>query len=374
MKLSVFPLILVTIFFLFACNAESSYVTTGVNKEFVLKNTDQINFPLDSMTSDNIFIAQIYQNNQIEELVFYNEYNFSLYFYSTDKQKFLKKIQLNTKGPNALNYAPEAILVKNSDSIFIQTYEGVLLVNSKAEIKNKYPINRESPEIMAMVNSITSPMVVVGNHLFIRNFGPRPLAQLIKLNLKTKEYTTAQQYPEIYAMNNWFSLQKLDYFNFQPRYCFVEEQNKFVFVYPPLDSIYISNGQDFIAKIPLENPYFDHKIITPVRNEIGRASSLSTFNSGILYDTYRNVYYLITDLAVSEEKYKQAPLTMFDTPIVISVLNTDFDVISRIVLNEKLYKPNFAVVTRKGLMIQNAEQTNEDELSFSLFNLVKNED
>ena len=375
-----------TIFSLILLTILSSCSESEDRKIPIIKFVENENlvFPLDDSTVENMEHLQFFQRNDSNILAFTNEYDNSIVFYDYDSREYLNRISYDKEGANGIGHV-FAFFYVNEDSIYHFHYNLSTLfrTNTDGEVLEKHLIQvfpNPSPDSLFLAPTLfprpQSPMRIIGNEMLIPGFliaevegendKNRPVMTFFNLNSHEIRHTDC--YPSMYHNSNWggdmtwrsvkYTMSPNDELvlsfsadhNVRVRKVGEENYNEY----------YAGIGDGYDIK-PIENKVVNFKAIPP---EVIRSHYIRNLTyDGIYYDKYREVYYRIAKLPDSNIDIHKRPIRK---PIEVVVLNKDFEMLGKASLPYYKYWIIHVFVGENGLHIQ-IQSDNEDELVFTTF-------
>jgi Domain of unknown function (DUF4221) len=372
---------------------------SGCNKLFENKNTEQNfsdtviltvfkdkSFQLDSITAPTFPCLQfIPQTNQ---LLFLNNYDNSIYYYDYLTEKLSMKKSFSLEGPQGVGrisgfyqqhndslllYAyQQHYLTKVFNNTFkrIITYDNEFLDFTKNNIVYPTPFVSTIAPINVSNKDIFLTGFIMGEGKNIYEF-KRPT--LIRID-STDKLSYHLNYPDFYKKGNWDGFRFVyNCFNSEKQtICVSYAADHFIHQYSIIDkqesSFYA--GSRYIKSIRSVNK--------PIGDEDTKIvfSNLMTTNCyhGLLYDSWRKVYYRIATLAMSQDSFEhemKKPKGNFHHDITIIILNEKFKIIGETILSSKTpYSFDHVFVSQEGLCLKK-ESDDEKEIKFTIFKLEK---
>lgn len=367
------------------CACQSPKHDNGDTKyKYEIQRVADKTFVLDEETTQDFDCLQYYKKDTIDgSLFFNNSYDNSIVEYNHRTSDFVRKIKLDKEGANGVG---TSIFVRylTKDSILICNYASkiLFLVNDEGDVFWKKMINIKfnldpdslflPPNLMPRTNN---PMLKVGDEFLLsgaalreergENSQNRPV--LVWYNWKMDKIRYSDSYPPVYHKGSWGGS-----FTYRFPYYTINASGNIVMSFAADPNIRVidvekNNRQEYYAGIK------DAPEITPVSNddfkyndELDTKHFVETMNySSIHYDEYRHVYYRIVQLPMEKELKKGMDI---QKPLVLLVLDEDFQVVAQCRLKEDQYRINNCYVAPDGFHIQLFPE-NDDVLRFSTFTL-----
>lgn len=351
---------------------------------FDLFETKDLTFILDSETTQNTDCLQFIDSL----LIFGNSYDNSLVFYDFPSGNYKRKIKFAWEGGDGVGKSIFTYY-RNEDSIFVWNYtmNTLFLLNScakmqwKASIPPAVVVSKDSlflpPQIMPRTNNL---MTQLGNRLLLsgmffgeikgENSSNRPV--FVWYDLTTGKVTYSDSYPAIYHSGNWGGD-----FTYRFPYYTANASDEVVLSFAAEPDIRVSRFDSLLKSrsyyagiggeeeaIPPINNDFDPNHFNSEENIRHYVENLSY--SSIHYDKWRDVYYRIAMLPITGDVDIHAPIIR--KPLVVIVLDKDFQIICRKQLPQDDYLVNQCFVSEKGLHIQ-VQSSDDDIMRFKTFKL-----
>lgn len=378
---SIFPLFPIALFIILSsCTKNEERKIPDIR----LVEIENLVFPLDDSTVENMEHLQYFQRNDSNVLAFTNEYDNSIVFYDYNSRKYLSRVSYDKEGANGIGPV-FAFCYVNEDSIYHYHYNLSTLfrTNAKGKVLEKHVIHvlpNPSPDSLFLAPTLfprpQSPMRLIGDEMLIPGFliaevegendKNRPVMTFF--NLISHEIRHSDCYPSMYHDSNWggdmtwravkYTMSPDDELvlsfsadhNVRVRKLEEEDYNEY----------YAGVGDGYEIK-PIENKVTNFKSIPP---EVKRSHYIRNLTyDGIYYDKYRDVYYRIAKLPDSDIDIHKRPIRK---PIEVVVLDKDYKILGKASLPSYKYWISHVFVGVEGLHIQ-IQSENEDELVFKTF-------
>ena len=377
------------VIYLFIIFYFSSCVNSGTEKNLYYgkkENKCEIHRVLkkDIPIGDSISVLTNYIQYVKEDdlLLFYNQYDNSIYAFNYEQGTLNKSIQLRKEGNNGVGEI-QGFSYVNRDSIFVYNYEmfTLFLVNSSATVlwKKRLPMDEISEKGFLPAYpwlQTNCLMVYWNNKLILGGFGATESEKESSSNLpvttiyefQKDTVLLANNYPSQYQQYNWGgAFFRMPYFD-------VNKDNGTILVSFPQDhNLYVYSLYEFIQKkyyagcnqIKQINAY-DQKKGEIIDQERAYKWYLNTPSyRNIHYDPYRKLYYRLACLPANETLKKK--YTIGIRPIILIVMDEYLRYLGECVLPDNIelrYTNSF--VTKDGLNIQ-VLTDNEDLMTFYQF-------
>lgn len=383
-----------TFFFLFSCNSskDKDYKdASDVDKVRMVYKKD-FKLYLDSKTPSWSFYNQyIFEyDTKNEFIVTLNSMQNSLQFYNLNGKK-VNETFYQKEGPNGVG-SIQGFLYVNKESIFLLKENGYIIyrANNLGKVLDSYPLTDPS-----MNKYFTAPKIENGNDFFIKqNYlfipgvsgvfyekdrdGFYENAKLnIKLNLTNKEFVNIIPYPNVDKLiSNNFSRRVIT-----PNCVPNPDKNQLIYSFPADHYVYNydTNGK-LISKHLMNSKYLDEEI--KAANSLDEikdmnAEYLQYINNGyyskLYYDKYRKIYFRFVKHGLTEEfslnDFKSSKQPKNKYSVIIS--DENFDRLGEYLLDNGLGAGTF-LVTKDGILIKNLNNTDENSMLFSYFEIGKN--
>ncbi|QTO27157.1 MULTISPECIES: DUF4221 family protein [unclassified Bacteroides] len=350
----------------------------------LVEKSDKV-FRLDSETAPKPPYMQIFEDSLKKRiLTLLNPYKNAIYFYNYEDSGFIKKIIYPREGANAV-LRLSGYYIKNTDSIYIYNMPmtEVILSNSLGYVNKRISLrgnvsdwpNYYPQYLLATIN----PFIHIGDELLLtgQSFTSIPSANLHRfkfaayINMHNNKVEFHHIYPEeIYGSNsNWEGGLPTQV------YPALTPHGELVFSFPASHNLYITKcNSETYTKI-----YGGSNIATTIHSidfsdPAETPNQLITENylredmyGGILYDSYRKIYYRfllqgIPNATISSAKEEK--------PISIIMMDDKFNYLGETTIGTgKKWNWENSFVTREGLNVEylDSKDINEDYLIFKIF-------
>jgi len=334
-----------------------------------------ITFSLDTLTDYGTPCLQYFENNNKNYIAYQNERYNSIYIYNYDnkeKYKILKIQKGGAKGVGVMN----GFYVHNFDSIFIpsQTNKCLYLVDINGNIidKYKYPSKTKNDFINLKFETRNQP-IYINKKLFSPNYSDN--FQSVILDLNTQNWLQNTTRPITYQ-KGFFGSPNL----YQCYRTYNENTNHFYYSFP-IDNYIYTNTENNDAKFYAGSYLFDD--IEPMSTnpfKIAFQNSDRFFRqspsyAGIFYDKYRNLYYRLAELPVSNENIDaNDELIRGFKNYTIIILDEKLKKVGEYIMPKYTNGSGMVFISKDGLNILNFKKSNknEDRMYFDLFEVVEN--
>jgi hypothetical protein len=378
----------------------SSCKNDKANIQGKFKNTDLGNIVISTIREipidykDYYYSYQTHVINENDSIYLYRENYFtnSCSVINWTSNKVVKRYEYEEEGPNSISrFTRAALLPIGKDSMLIGTLSGKIYLaeNDSVLLTKNLEVDNIPLQIMATNSDLPQrinttafmseyPFEYMGDDFYKHNI-------LVSYNFKTNQFKKRNIfYPSKYYNKCFGNYATFTSFT-------LNNENKFVFSFPIDSNLYIYDPElDAVTDtIPNKKSKFIPEL-TPISTgskcphedeEISLKSYYpAAFYTHIRYDKYKDVYYRIGLLPVEESEDKRFNMEMTYMrfvlkPIVIMVLDSEFNVIGEKRLPPKTYNFNDIFITEEGLWISNNNPENpsfdENILSFSLIEIER---
>ncbi|MGW8123665.1 DUF4221 family protein [Roseivirga echinicomitans] len=230
------------ILFLFSFRKKNS---TDFDEKFSLTENGTNKIVLDNETGFSHYSMQIDSTIDGEFFSFINEKNNSVYIYNHENSNLVKKVKIDSQGPNGMgNLQLSSHKIISLDSILIYNlYTRILyLTNSESEVYWKenladHNVNASDPNLEP---SLSSPIIKVGDNVFfacsIDSYSTDYSSSysVMRFNLKTGERKYLYALPEVYNSGYWGAV-----FKYIPSLDFNKTNGQMVLNYPIDPRLYV---------------------------------------------------------------------------------------------------------------------------------------
>lgn len=202
---------------------------------------DTLSFPLDDYASNAILSFNVFSQNGVEYIAFYDERFRTINIYELCTQNLLKKVSMKSYFGDRMLYKTTAY-VKNFDSIFVINKTELYLLDTAGLIKKTNDFIQKPYSSWARFKNTSLP-VFKGSYLYAAarsSASPTSFKELskwqvlYKFDIQSNSATLHYHFPEVYR-ENLYGQYFLDY-----SYCYNNRGN-FVFSFPADSAIYESD-------------------------------------------------------------------------------------------------------------------------------------
>ncbi len=343
-----------------------------------LVKSGSIKIPLDLETS---FYAENIQYIDDEQLLItlpLSSNTLNVYDLSEVDHKLVRKIKLQTEGPDSVKGEVGGFYYHNKDSIFVLskfTFE-VFQVNDEGKVKNRYPLLKEfDPKLPVPLGSTFSPIKYINGKLYISCVAPEEQVQgtyensFLEYDIEKKQTFFRGINPDKLNNGNWEGIARL-YYDYN------SNNDTFILAFSISDEILQLKLPSEINTYNVKSDYINSEDAKPFSTDFKRAVdyiergkySFSTPKYwGILSDWSNGYYYRI---GIQPNTYADFSKGIFPNTIIIAMDDT-FNKILEHEMNPTTYQYDMSFVGKKGLYIANKEKYNEDDnfLTFDIFTI-----
>ena len=342
-----------------SCNNRKPQNITNDNGHYKLY-IDSISIPLDSVSLSCYPVYDNFVQGEINYYVGYNDATHSLDVFDLDNQSIINHIGFDEKGPDGV-FRISSFHWHNSDSIFIASDFFFYIVDSEGKVHKKISIIEENPikEYGLLVCNywFTMQYDVVNECVYFFNLyssGRRrdhlKKSVISSVSLKNNKIKSLPIINTNHYIKNAGRVGYLSWVNFS---CIVD--NMLIYNYQYESNIYRIDLSSFIIEVfdstsrccptqctILDDPnnedeWMDHSLKNP--------HFLTT-----LYDQWRNIYYRFIWTGIDTKNSSGKFNSFIDKPIVVTLLNDQFEFIDEIAL-PNYFALNQWFVTKKGLFL-----------------------
>lgn len=377
-------LLLIQMLFISCSNNDSFELLPGnESNEKIDLTIEKINIPLDTIGMTYYRKVSIFNLDSENYLIGLHKAFHSLDIYNIDKRQFIKRIVLEKRGPIMIQHIG-SIYAINFDSILIDDYYSLVLMDTSGKVKKRIPLSEES---FFLKNNIP-----YGDLTSTLNFGiiyrQKPKSVLLYYAPKNSRYYSDKCLKmdflgELFLNKEKLTLLPLKY----SRYYF---NSKFGYgdMFQPNLTIY----QDLVIyNFPVESNIYTYNLDTKTFNKYGAKSRFSKnlvepFKKGFdpnqfavkstvffktVYDPYRELYYRLHWGNCDIKKNSVEFNTLYDKELYLMVFDNYFNVITEIELQSDRYLPFGYFVTNEGLFLSGGHplntESNSNYLQYDLF-------
>jgi hypothetical protein len=349
--------------------------TKQYNKLFDFVRKEQINLPLDSLTSPNIICTQYYVDpgSGKSYICFLNSLVNTIYGYDYNTKSLAFKLKLDNDGPNGVGGRMESFYIHSFDSIFVSSRYMVSLVDTgRRKIRSFNLAKKQSNDITALpsFSGYQQPAILNDNFYFpcapdIDPFTKSSFTDkecLVKLNLNTGEYEYKFKPSDLFQKGvygpNYTS--SYDCFNTRKNMVLISFQND------PLLFLHSIDADDSGRTVYAGSESFDE--VSPMQKITRDFEGYTRFYikspsyGPIIYDPYRNMYYRFALTPLSDEDYAQRKWWKKKSLII---LDSTFVKVGETKISDSCSFLNY-FITEDGLFISQAGAS-EDSLLYTKY-------
>lgn len=361
--LQFFILFVVTMLCSSCSNSASQEKSSATVADYtVLEPQDSLFFELDSLTSPYTTYSQLYKGSYVH----LNNFDSSLYFFDLKTSK-IKKIWKPNKDARGVVGKFAAFHIMNDDSVYVFTatnYKAFLLDGS-GKLLNTHQLSETS----IFCNNFVPIYLIDDNFyfaLFFNNNFMKPYKQdkgnaLGIYSLKEKKTNYALEYPTPYTESAYGST--YNYYS----YTYNADKNQFVFSFAAAGHLVVMNlpslmtqfvlpkGRSIATDVPAPDKYLDDQSRMTLHQQKHH------LYQGIIYDSYRKIYYQSIQLPNPDAKQGVEP----SNPLLLCILDSNFKMIQEFLLPHRYYANFF--ISEEGFFIPRVYTEDEDVIVFDKF-------
>ncbi|HMO40668.1 MAG TPA: DUF4221 family protein [Saprospiraceae bacterium] len=379
-----FFLVLLILKVLIITGCTFSKAPDNIPYDYTLLKAGELTLPLDYDASVEIFLSTCVQDDEGgEKLLLWNHIKNGIDVYKVESQEAIlqHKIRIPVEGPGSLIMQGFSLLGKDSIAIFPKgKLSGGILVNFAGEvIPNDLALNKirsfgksgsYDDFLLAHTSNNTSPTIYFDNKLF---FFRLPLADLSKpenintnfdfeyiFDLNTRTGAGGNiHYPDMYHHKIW-SINALACSRTKGH------DDWFVYSWDMMDSLLITNHKGKTYQVYAGTDKFSrYKLLKkPFVTKASLEEQLQVVMDNfvykkIIYDPYRKVYYRIGLQPMLYTPDELMPIYIYFKPIVLILLDHNFNKIGEVQLPAELYDTRGIFVGKEGLYIPQTNLRNK---------------
>jgi len=349
----------------------------------LVKSDKALSFTMDETMKTKIFTLFPYTHSDGKEyLTFQNQNRNEIVFFDMDTQQIAFRIEPELDGPDGIGFL-SGYTILNLDSIFVATQgkNEISLINSRAEVKDRYPYQRTEDGITLYYNSFSSfrytPAVIIDGRMYFfpitgRNEEVRPVSVAIDLKTKKVDALSGFQYPVFPKTDN---KAKMSGSEGDLSRCFDGE--RFVYSFWFGEDIYVTSiDHHSVRAINVKSRYINQIEYTDDYGNLTFEDLLEAPHYGnLIYDSYREVYYRVAYPKVESDKgINGLELLEYGRKrFSIIILDKDFHIIGETLFPDYTYNNSLMFVREDGLYLSASHfmnpQYSDDRLVFHRFDL-----
>lgn len=385
--------ILIILIFI-SCDFRSNDITNDVY-DHELAKADSVSLDLAVDEYGKSYLDNFIKTKDSSLLFRKSRYENTVTVYDWERKKRIKKIKFSYSGPNGIeSFEQAAFMPIDKEHYFIGTVGHIYETLGDSVIQHVKPkLNNASKKSLKGTdmffingqnhfapfryeNSIYAKTGSLIGDLGTDDFYDS--SQLLKYDLRTKEHKQVDlSYPHFYYDNCWGMGRLRISYSFNPRI------NKLIYFFPvkPMIYTYDLEKEKVIDSVFVKNKFYSKlKPIScsmPTEKKFRHYYTTPSFER-IVYDKYKDVYYMFATLPISVEKFRSVDNPFGLKPFSILVLDNKFNIIAERRFKGGIYFTPEFFVTEKGLWISKYNPFNEEQeeniLVFDLFKLQEHED
>lgn len=356
--------------------------------EFKIMLTEEIKFPLDSLSSGiPSGISETFQSNSPNDTLFspdntYFQFNSlgNLLYYDTDTYRLIHKISTKGELLRGLGSVFGAYTL-NSDSIYLFAKPFIGLIDSNGNLIDKF--NYMTYDIIAEpIPASNSPFlfskskIIMGfydNLIPPKNYNTTLESselggRVLFIDLLKKEPSFSFPFPDSYLKNKYYSR-----YYYSPTVSITNDKKNYLVSLGGDNYVYHTDFKDFTEPIYAGSSEFSLKVKSSSRQNEFEHYRLNYAYNRLIYDKYSGYTYRFLSIPKSEDQLDNPDITISRfKELIIIVLDENLDKIAETKISADFHD-EAVFVTEKGLHIWNHKKTNidEDNMYFGVFNVVK---
>lgn len=364
---------------LISCNKKETQTDQTRNRTDVVELIEKgkKEFLLDSNTSYQTLMMSVYAvpKSSKRYLVYENRIGQTVQFYDFDEGNLAKEIKYEREGPNGVGKI-RGFYVHTLDSVYLMSskHYQLILVDSMGKVLNRYPlISRDTQVADWSLPAIYTSTPAILKDGILNFFGfpeSKPIHKkqpVLAIQLSNFVCELRYRYPKLYQMGeSWGMLGGQVSVTATPTGSFLYSFACDPYVYETTDHEtdlkHFAGSRFFERTEPWEKGMGDGAEEAYVTRSCFR---------GIVYDSFREVYYRFTHLKLPALNARNERNTIWNKPMSVIILNNKFQVIGETRLESNRYDFRNWLVVKEGLLICNSNQHNPDleegKLKFTLF-------
>lgn len=353
------------------CANKDSAADADHSKEPILRISDTLRFKLDKKTSYRTFFVQATTNESgNQQLIFLSQHKPSVQVFDVASQEIIHEIPLEKEGPDGVG-SPAGLLFLTIDSVFVVSASQykVSLVNRLGKVIKSYRTLEGSSysDNTGMLRPFTiSPPVKVGNSIYFNVAPDRDVYKSVyfdgktnlRLDLETGDYVYFNSYPQQFKKGVW-GVAAVSYST-----AYNAQSGDFIYSFAISDSVFTFNPVSGKRMAYYAGSRFIKSRINPMSKpdpSMDLQYALETpYYQGIVYDSYRNVYYRLVLHAISYRDTQTGEVNAFhEKPISILVLDDKMRILGEAMLPKNVFLDYIYFVTPGGLYLSTGNPANQ---------------
>lgn len=372
--------ILVLSLFILGCNNSKEFT----NRYTLRPSKENVNIRLNKNSKNLSFYHQYFKIDNVEYLALLNLDENAIEIYNINSESLFKTIKIQREGENAFGDLM-AFYINNLDSIIIVNIMPKIIgiIDTTGQIINKITYDKDinNKRVKTTVPWAGQRPILVGETLhlgqvwgaeessgILTDIGQRNCPVDVSINITSGRVQLSQMvYPEelIGKTITQMSVKRV-----------LGYKGSFVYHFSLIDNFFITTNHETSEKLPIESNY---RLILSELEDTGLKKAIYENVShdevvNILYDEFKNVYYVFIRKRKEDLSQKFAITTEFIYPdCFVLILDKNLNYIGEVFFPENTYSFKMVFTTPAGLYISEDHVENptftEDYMRFRLFTL-----
>ena len=352
---------------------------------------DTVTLKLDNYTSNEFYYIHYTHDSLGQYLVALNPFTSSVDKYSLTTGDMVKRIKFKTEGPEGITGVLQGITYHNPDSIFLflrGRLQGGIIIDERGEFVDRIKPNIDGINSKIEFNHVSTggnPTYLVGNKLHFMRYplfdtynpsninGNYPIALTYNLQDQHLQFDSLITFPSFYQDKIW-AISDIIFSRA------IGEDGMYVLSWPLLDHLIVYDKKDgSVLDVPAKSQFKGKPAAPfsmPPSDALENEEVLSSLRyRNVLSDPYRNLYYRIVHLPLSNYEGKDYLAGRAEQDFSVLVLDKDFNLLREVFFPGKTFSSGNARVVEKGLILMKNnilyEGLQEDFVSLETYDLSK---
>lgn len=326
---------------------------------------EDVNIAIDTITYPSYSKFQNALYNDTSYLVGFSGRMNSLKFFNLSSKKFSKHVKIDRKGPNGIDHI-SGFYVHNWDSIFIISFNRLVLIDSSSIVKSSYDLfelgiqDFEGDASIGVDLGIGLHYSKQRNSVFVKYvpkdvpFGSKEFYSkpfLAELSLDCLDLKTIPFEYTIYVRDNYLASMDVPHVSFEGSMifcCFKGESNIYSF------DLENERTKEYGGRSSYTKPFAAPLERNASREEKSKHSVESVSYLNLRYDPYRDLYYR---LHFGDIKHKGSDdmdainATYREKGLYLMIFNSKLELIKETALEKYTYVPEFYGISEEGIFL-----------------------
>jgi hypothetical protein len=330
-------------------------------------NDDSLHFPLTENTYNNIRSFNIFSDNGLDYISFYDKLSLSVNIYQISTQQLVSRIDIRKCITTRSLEKHTTVFCKNLDTILVLNKLTLFIIGKNLKLVDSVKLRTEPIVAFSSLSGDTPP-VFIGQKLYISAYpylsttdkkALKKWRSIYEFDLRTGESTLFEGLPEIY-FKGFYGRGFVE-----SSYC-LNRDGKFVMSYGADSNLYVTDFRSYAHAYNAKSKYHEqlvsHATPAELKTEDGpqKAYLLRDSYGAIYFDRIREMYFRIAEKKITLAAYNQGERKKIKSLIL---LDKDFQIVGETTLPAGV-STNSIFFTSDGKMFARTHNQDEDTLHF----------